>query len=163
MVLDSNLNLAYRKIYVKNCIAVHLLLHYFYIIIYQMKKSYLMIGAILFLCCICTIGTVAGYFIYSNNLKAECARLSSISIFPYTYSLKYGIIPTCESGEIPVAEPTSGGKAGIPNPASVFCEDHGGRSEIRTVSSGSQTGYCIFPDGSECEEWAFFNGECAAD
>ena len=25
---------------------------------------------------------------------------------------------------------------------------------------GVRCGYCIFPDGSECEEWAFFRGEC---
>ncbi len=50
--------------------------------------------------------------------------------------------------------------AGLPNPASKFCEDQGYKLEIRTAADGSQTGYCIFPDGSECEEWAFFRGEC---
>lgn len=49
---------------------------------------------------------------------------------------------------------------GMPNPASVFCEDNGGTLDIRTADDGGQTGYCIFVDGSECEEWAFFNGEC---
>jgi hypothetical protein len=50
----------------------------------------------------------------------------------------------------------------LPNPASVYCEQRGNRVEIRTAPDGSQTGYCIFPDGSECDEWAFFRGECAA-
>jgi len=49
---------------------------------------------------------------------------------------------------------------GLPNPASVYCVEHGGRLEIRDTESG-QVGYCIFDDGSECEEWAFYNGECA--
>ncbi len=49
----------------------------------------------------------------------------------------------------------------LPNPASVFCEEQGGRLEIRTAEDGGQAGYCIFADGSECEEWAFFRGECA--
>jgi putative hemolysin len=49
---------------------------------------------------------------------------------------------------------------GMPNPASVFCEEQGGRLEVRTGDDGGQAGYCIFPDGSECEEWAFFRGEC---
>ncbi len=40
----------------------------------------------------------------------------------------------------------------IANPASVYCEDVGGILEIRTNPDGSQTGYCIFPDGTECEE-----------
>ncbi len=50
--------------------------------------------------------------------------------------------------------------ANMANPASVFCEDNAGKLEIRSDSSGAQTGYCIFDDGSECEEWAYFRGEC---
>jgi hypothetical protein len=49
----------------------------------------------------------------------------------------------------------------MPNPASVFCEEQGGRLEIREDASGGQVGICIFTDGSECEEWAYFRGECA--
>jgi putative hemolysin len=48
---------------------------------------------------------------------------------------------------------------GLPNPASVFCTDQGYELEIRDEAAG-QVGYCIFPDGSECEEWAYFRGEC---
>jgi hypothetical protein len=47
----------------------------------------------------------------------------------------------------------------MPNPASVFCEEQGGQVDIRT-ENGGQVGYCLFPDGSECEEWALFRGEC---
>jgi putative hemolysin len=47
------------------------------------------------------------------------------------------------------------------NPASVYCEEQGYKSEIRTAADGSQSGACIFPDGSECDEWAFFRGECS--
>ena len=50
--------------------------------------------------------------------------------------------------------------AGIANPASTYCEENGGTLEIRTAEDGSQTGACTFPDGSECEEWAYFRGEC---
>ncbi len=32
--------------------------------------------------------------------------------------------------------------------------------EIRTDASGGQVGICVFPDGSECEEWALFRNEC---
>jgi len=32
--------------------------------------------------------------------------------------------------------------------------------EIRTAEDGSQSGACIFPDGSECDEWAYYRGEC---
>ena len=60
-------------------------------------------------------------------------------------------------------ECASGGKkpgVGIPNPASKYCTDQGGKLEIRD-EAGGQAGYCVFPDGSECDEWAFFRGECA--
>lgn len=49
---------------------------------------------------------------------------------------------------------------GIANPASVYCEDQGGALEIRETTDG-QTGICVFDDGSECEEWAYYRGECA--
>ncbi len=50
--------------------------------------------------------------------------------------------------------------AQMANPASVYCEQYGGKLEIRTDDSGGQIGVCIFADGSECEEWAYFRGEC---
>lgn len=48
----------------------------------------------------------------------------------------------------------------LPNPASVYCEEQGNVSEIRTAADGSQSGVCILPDGRECDEWAYFRGEC---
>jgi putative hemolysin len=64
-------------------------------------------------------------------------------------------------GECAPGEAVIGGNAGIPNPASVFCEEQGGISEIVTAADGSQSGVCKFSDGSQCDEWAFFRGECA--
>jgi putative hemolysin len=58
------------------------------------------------------------------------------------------------------AVPTPTPIADMPNPASVFCEENGGRLEIRQDASGGEAGVCIFPDGSECDEWAFSRGEC---
>jgi putative hemolysin len=55
----------------------------------------------------------------------------------------------------PIVEPK------LPNPASVFCEENGGVLEIRQDTDGNQFGVCVFPDGSECDEWAFYRGECA--
>lgn len=49
---------------------------------------------------------------------------------------------------------------GLSNPASVYCEEQGYRLEIREDDEGNQYGVCVFPDGSECDEWAFFRGEC---
>jgi putative hemolysin len=50
--------------------------------------------------------------------------------------------------------------AGMPNPASVYCEQNGGRLDLRQDASGGVAGVCVFPDGSECEEWAYFRGQC---
>jgi putative hemolysin len=48
----------------------------------------------------------------------------------------------------------------IPNPASVFCKENGGTEENRQATDGSVTGFCLFSDGSECDEWTYFRGEC---
>jgi putative hemolysin len=50
--------------------------------------------------------------------------------------------------------------ANMPNPASVYCEEEGGVVDSRTQEDGGQVGVCVFADGSECDEWAFFRGEC---
>jgi hypothetical protein len=45
------------------------------------------------------------------------------------------------------------------NPASLHCTAKGGNLFIITGTSGS-SGLCTFKDGSSCEEWAFYRGEC---
>jgi putative hemolysin len=62
------------------------------------------------------------------------------------------IISGCGTG---AAQPTTG----LANPASVYCEEQGYTLEMRTDENGTY-GMCIFPDGSECEEWSFYRGEC---
>jgi putative hemolysin len=51
-------------------------------------------------------------------------------------------------------------QVGIPNPASVYCKQNGYKIEIHTAADGSQSGVCVFPDGSTCDEWAYLKGEC---
>jgi len=41
----------------------------------------------------------------------------------------------------------------MPNPAAVYCKELGYKYEIKD-------GVCIFPDGSKCNAWAFYRGEC---
>ncbi len=55
---------------------------------------------------------------------------------------------------------TETSQVNIPNPASVYCEQNGNKLEIHTAADGSQSGVCVFPDGSTCDEWAYFRGEC---
>ncbi len=59
---------------------------------------------------------------------------------------------------VPVTAPAS---EGIANPASENCVAQGGTVDIRQ-GEGGEVGYCVFADGSECEEWALMRGECAA-
>ena len=51
-------------------------------------------------------------------------------------------------------------QANMANPASLYCEQNGNKLEIVTAADGSQSGICIFPDGSSCDEWAYYRGEC---
>lgn len=65
------------------------------------------------------------------------------------------VLTACKPAKVtPVVEPQ------IANPASVYCEQSGNILEIQTAADGSQTGVCIFADGSTCDEWAYFRGEC---
>jgi putative hemolysin len=74
-----------------------------------------------------------------------------------TMVLAAGFLAACGRAPQPSPAPV---EAELPNPASVFCEEEGGRLEIRTDASGGQIGICVFTDGSECEEWGYFRGEC---
>jgi Tol biopolymer transport system component/putative hemolysin len=69
------------------------------------------------------------------------------------------LVVACGAEPEPAATPTEPA-ADMANPASEFCIDQGYELEIRD-EAGGQVGYCLFPDGSECEEWAFYRGECA--
>lgn|SRR3989338_2988856 len=50
-------------------------------------------------------------------------------------------------------------KVGMPNPASVFCEENGGKLEIVNGAEG-QKGICTLSTGEKCEEWSYLRGEC---
>lgn len=72
-----------------------------------------------------------------------------------------GCATTTPTTVAPTSVPATPTEAvGLANPAAVFCEEQGGQVHVR-AESGGEVGYCVFPDGSECEEWAFYRGECA--
>lgn len=52
--------------------------------------------------------------------------------------------------------PENAPQVDMANPASVFCEQKGGKSEIRKNEDGSEYGVCHLPDGSVVEEWEYF-------
>jgi len=84
------------------------------------------------------------------------------SIFPLVIILI--ALTACTATQTqPVPQPPASDmpQAGIPNPASVYCTQQGNKLEIHTAADGSQSGTCIFPNGSICDEWAYYRGECA--
>jgi putative hemolysin len=79
-----------------------------------------------------------------------------------TFTLILMALTACTALKVqtPPLTATAMPQVGIPNPASVYCEQNGNKLEIHTAADGSQSGICVFPDGSTCDEWAYFRGEC---
>jgi putative hemolysin len=79
-----------------------------------------------------------------------------------TYTIILMALAACAAPQVQASEPTATDMhlVNMPNPASVYCEQNGNRHEIQMAADGSQSGKCIFPDGSTCDEWAYFRGEC---
>jgi putative hemolysin len=89
--------------------------------------------------------------------------LVTIGIGLYFFSVnKNKTINNSNTPVVNIKTPTEVPAVNMPNPASVYCNEHDGQSVIRTASDGSQSGVCVFKDGNECDEWLFFKGECTA-
>jgi len=80
----------------------------------------------------------------------------------FTFTIILLALTACTSLRVQTSDPaaTEIPLANMPNPASVYCTQNGNKFEIQTASDGSQNGVCVFPDGSTCDEWAYFRGEC---
>jgi len=89
------------------------------------------------------------------NSKRKISMIASIAII---IMLAAG----CISSEYEENVDEENGLAGMANPASVYAERMGYESEMRENENG-QYSVVMFPDGSECEEWTFFRGECAKE
>ena len=70
-----------------------------------------------------------------------------------------GATTGCEK-KAPPEQAKPDGTVGMPNPASVHCIKEDGKLEIRKGPGGGEYGMCVFKDGSECDEWKLFRGEC---
>lgn len=51
-----------------------------------------------------------------------------------------------------------GGGMGMPNPASVYCQQVGGALVLGTLDNGDQMGICQFDDNSSIDQWTLFRG-----
>lgn len=96
--------------------------------------------------------------IIKNWSKVVIVTIVIILVLLTLKFLKTSLVPPTTT------EPTSENitNTQIANPASTYCNEHGGQSVIRTASDGSQSGVCVFENGNECDEWLFFRGECTA-
>jgi putative hemolysin len=52
------------------------------------------------------------------------------------------------------------GKPDVSGAPQTYCEALGYTLQTRDNADGSKTTVCVFPDGSECEETAFLQGDC---
>jgi putative hemolysin len=83
------------------------------------------------------------------------------TLFLLSMWLGVALLASCSPAQSsPTSTATSSPVPNMPNPAAVYCEQHGGKSEIVTAADGGQSGLCIFPDGSQCDEWGYFRREC---
>ncbi len=64
---------------------------------------------------------------------------------------------TEEYGDQKMAEDTA-----LSNPATVYCLSRNGEFVMKKTLAGTTEGYCTLPDGTECEVWSLYKGECAA-
>ena len=83
---------------------------------------------------------------------ADSIKVGQLTAVPFRNKEIFGVIAAVKQKENFTEQ--------IANPASVYCDEQGHNLEIRTNADGSQTGYCIFDDGTECEEWAYYRKEC---
>ncbi|WP_010508334.1 putative hemolysin [Komagataeibacter europaeus] len=84
--------------------------------------------------------------------------------FPFMRHLARGVVlggimlqGACASGH---HAPAHASRAGMANPASVYCQQRGGTLEMRPSPQGV-TGWCHLPDGTVIEEWALFRRDHA--
>ena len=109
--------------------------------------------------------------LHKTNCLHKLTRLVDFSLQPkerkmkniFTFTIILMALTACAAPQTQAApEPaaTNMPQVNMPNPASVYCTQNGNTLEIRTAADGSQSGVCVFPDGSTCDEWAYYRGEC---
>ena len=94
-------------------------------------------------------GQSDGEFVIGPGSKSPSTNGSDIIIGPGTESPVDSDIIVGPGTETPTGD---GPEIGMANPAAVHCTQEGYES---------RDGRCYFPDGTSCEEWAFYNGECS--
>jgi uncharacterized protein len=98
-------------------------------------------------------------FIASNSFEPKNNFIYLLICLLHGENMKQTIIALLLIAAALIAGCTEQNNANMANPASVYCVEHGGTVEIITEAAG-QVGLCKLADGSTCEEWAYFRGQC---
>ncbi len=89
---------------------------------------------------------------------------AKIKIVSISFIVSLFALSACGTGTArPIVATVTPNTANIANPAAAYCSEQGYQPGIRTAVDGSQNGVCRFPNGNECDEWAFYRGECLSD
>ncbi len=94
------------------------------------------------------------------NTQSSGRSLAIVALLCVAILLGSCVVMSTPAPSVPPATATSVPAVGMANPASVFCKEKGGQLKIEKDATGGEFGTCVFPDGSQCEEWAFYRGEC---
>ncbi len=93
-------------------------------------------------------------FVPNPTMATEMIREQSANIERKMENAGNRVMSNTSTSNSPVSN-----NAGLANPAAVHCENQGGRLRPVIDEKGTHT-MCVFVDGSQCEEWSFFRGEC---
>jgi putative hemolysin len=88
---------------------------------------------------------------------AGCTQTQQITI-PKTTVPTVVATPLPATKVMTIATPVQNG-TGMANPASVYCGQVGGTTEIKKDAQGNEYGMCNFPNGTSYDEWALYRGE----
>jgi len=85
----------------------------------------------------------------------------SVSLVFALSGCRFSSVSTPEKPSVAPGNTGNEQTAKIANPASTNCIGKGGKLEMRKNKNG-EYGVCLFEDNRQCEEWAFFRGDCPA-
>lgn len=113
-------------------------------------------------CCSCEMAgeercmTKEEALVWQTRLENECQ--DSMRVCAAVYNCK-DVECICKDENCTELEESEEKEFQLANPASIYCKEQGGELIIKENNYG-EYGVCVFGDGSECEEWEFYDGKC---